>query len=201
MPANAVLNAGTQMRPVNKVNNDLQTWAVKALQSVSKGKISVHTLDEAMSQYNYVYIDGNRDANVILSRLIELGYQAYININILQEFSREYVPPQTLHYTTYENTYINMNTPNGYASGTITTPKDNQINIPDRTDIYLHTNCTVFLYMLDDVLNASLRNAPNVDYKAVAECDVYKYYRNGPVLEVVNNSLKSSMKTLVTGKK
>ena len=55
--------------------------------------------------------------------------------------------------------------------------------------------------MLEDGLNASLRNSDHVDYKAIATCDVYKYYMNGPVLEVINNALKASMKSLVTGKK
>ena len=200
LQGNIALNAGTQMQPIRKVNQDIETWAVNALKSYSKGKIIVHTLNDATREYNSIYREPVSDINMLLYRLIEIGYQAQININIDQEFGEQYVPPQTIHYTTYENTYINMNSSSGYVSGTVSTPKDNQITIPDRTDIYLSTNCSVALYMLEDVLNASLRNAA-VDYKAMAVCSVYKYYRNGPVLKVIENAIKSSMKSLVTGKK
>ena len=201
LPANATLNAGTQMRPTGRVQQDLEAWTINALRSASKGKILVHTLNDAKREHDLIYDEPTSDVNVILSRLIEMGYQAQVNVNILQEFSEEYVPPQTFHYTTYENTYVSMNTPNGYTYGTIQTPKDNAITIPDRNDIYLHTKCSVVLFMLEDCLNASLRNSAYTDYKAIATCDVYKYYRNGPVLEVVNNAIKASMKSLVTGKK
>ena len=75
-PAKAILNAGTQMRPTGKVQKDLEAWTTNALRTASKGKILVHTLEDAKREHDFLYDEPAADVSVILSRLIEMGYQA-----------------------------------------------------------------------------------------------------------------------------
>ena len=84
VPGNIELKAGTQMQPIRKVNQDIETWAVSALKSYSKGKFTVHTLNDATREYNLHYYEPAPDVNWLLYRLIEMGYQAQIRQSTIQ---------------------------------------------------------------------------------------------------------------------
>ena len=63
---------------------------------------------------------------------------------------------------------------------------------PAYDDEYLSTRCLARLYALSD---------PEGDHVAAVDFAIYREYQGGPVMKVVENVLKASMKRLVGGSK
>lgn len=193
MPAEFDLRAGTQLAPVKRVRADIFDWTVDGIHSAfgRRSSITVKNLDSVINDMNFIHGD-NVSVNdpVFFKRAAEMGYTAFIRTELTQEFVTEHVPETERTYTVYRE--IEKRDSRGRVIETLTIPEEKTEIIPAHDVEYLHTLCMPKIYSTDD---------PYGDYIGAVNYRIYREYQGGPVMKVVENITKASMKCLFTGKR
>ena len=191
MPIESELNAGSQLMPAKQLKNQLHGWSVDGVNSaVKKGKLTVKNLDALLEDMKFIYSDNISSGDVFFKRAYEMGYKAFIRVKVTQKFDVEHVPETTRTYTEYKE--IERRDSHGKLIETLRIPEEKTEVIPALDVTYLHTVCEPRIYFTSD---------PYGDYVGAVNYGIYREYQGGPVIKVVENILKASMKILITGKK
>ena len=192
MPPSLDLKAGTQLMPQKQIRADLFTWTVDGVRSAfgKKSAITVKNIDSVLEDVKFIHGDGVsvNDAS-FFSRASEIGYTAFIRLEIKQEFITEHVPETTRTYTEYKE--IEKRDSKGRVIETIRIPEEKTEVIPAHDVTYLHTVSEPKIYSTKD---------PEGDYIGAVSYTIHREYQGGPVMKVVENITKASIKCLFTGK-
>ncbi|MBR1658063.1 MAG: hypothetical protein IJ697_06315 [Synergistaceae bacterium] len=193
MPPDFSLKAGTQLMPQKQLRADFFNWTADGIRSAfgKKSKLLVKTLDSVLDDMSFIK-GGNVSVNDpdFFRNASEMGYTAFIVAGISQEFVSEHVPETTRTYTEYRE--IEKRDYKGRIIETIRIPEERTEIIPAHDVTYLHTVCEPKLYSTKD---------PHGDYIGAVNYRIYREYQGGPVMKVVENITKASMKNLFAGKK
>lgn len=193
IPADAELNAGSQLMPKKQLNANLQDWTLDGAKSaLKKTKLTVKTLDSLLEDMKFIYNDNVSvsDGEVFFKRAAEMGYRAFVRTKLTQKFETEHVPEKVNTYTTYRE--IERRDSKGKLIETLRIPEEKTEVIPAHDVTYLHTVCEPKIYLTDD---------PDGDYVGAVNYRIYREYQGGPVIKVVENIIKASMKNLFTAGK
>ena len=191
MPVDAELKAGNQLMPAKQLNAQLMNWTIDGITSTfKKGRITVKTLDSLLEDMKFIYSDNVTSGDVFYQRASEMGYKAFILVNISQEFKTEHVPETARTYTEYKE--IEKRDSKGRIIETIRIPEEKTEIIPAHDVTYLFTDSEPRIYFTADYSG---------DYVGAVSYKIYREYQGGPVMKVVENIIKASTKILITGKK
>ncbi len=194
MPPKFTLNAGTQLMPQKQLRADFFTWTVDGIHSAfgkKKSSIMVKNVDSVVSDMKFIHGDNISTSNSEFFKWAdEMGYTAFITTEVKQEFVTEHVPETTRTYTEYRE--IEKRDAKGRLIETIRIPEEKTEVIPAHDVTYLHTVCEPRIYSTKDA---------DGDYIGAVKYTIHRKYQGGPVMKVVENITKASMKTLFTGKK
>ncbi len=192
-PPDAQLNAGNQLMPAKQLNANLQDWAVEGAKSGlgKKSKLTIKTLDALLKDMKFIYGDNisAADWENFSKRAAEMGYRAFVRINLTQNFETEHVPEKINTYTVYRE--IERRDSKGKLIETLRIPEEKTEVIPAHDVTYLHTVCEPKMYLTED---------PEDDHVGAVNYSIYREYQGGPVIKVVENIVKASMKNLFTQK-
>ncbi len=191
IPADSQLNAGNQLMPARQLNSNLLDWAIDGAKSGlgKKARLTIKTLDALLDDMKFIYSDNLADEELFFKRAAEMGYSAFVRINLTQNFETEHVPEKVNTYTVYKE--IERRDSKGRLIETLRIPEEKTEVIPAHDVTYLHTVCEPKMYLTDD---------PYGDYVGVVNYRIYREYQGGPVMKVVENIVKASMKNLFTQK-
>ena len=183
---NVELKAGVQLLPERELMKQLEDWVISGIRSATKNNnIIVKPIGKVIQEMKIEYGEEVPPVDLFFQRANDMGYDAVIKVNIVQCFTTEHIQGQTINYTTYNNAYIKNN--KGWVTGTVSIPQNQAIVIPDRDVTYLYTACVPQIFLTDNYVG---------DYKVIVTYEIYKYYRGGEVIKVVENIIKASMKNL-----
>ena len=102
LPVEPQLKAGDSLMPAKKLGNQLNTWAIDGINSaVKKGKMTVKGLDALQEDMNFIYSDNISSGDLFFKRAAEMGYKAFVKVNVSQEFKTGHVPESTRTWTEY----------------------------------------------------------------------------------------------------
>ena len=192
MPAEIDLRAGTQLAPVKKVRADIFTWTVDGIHSAfgRRSSLTVKNVDAVIEDMKFIHGD-NVSVNdpLFFKRAAEMGYTAFIRTELTQEFMTEHVPETERTYTVYRE--IEKRDSKGRVIETLRIPEEKTEIIPAHDVEYLYTVCMPKIYSTNDA---------DGDYIGAVNYRIYREYQGGPVMKVVENITKASMKSLFTGK-
>ena len=190
MPVDAQLKAGDSLMPAKKLNAQLQGWTLEGIASAfKKGKITVKSIDALLEDMKFIYTDAVAEGDAFFKRAAEMGYKAFVRVKVSQKFKTEHVPESTRTWTEYKE--IQKKDSKGRVIETIRIPEEKTEVIPAYDVTYLSTNCEPRIYFTEDA---------NGDYVGAVSYKIYREYQGGPVMKVVENILKASMKNLFTQK-
>ena len=193
IPADAELNAGNQLMPAKQLNANIQNWAIDGAKSGlgKKTKLTIKTLDNLVEDMKFIYSDNISvsEGEVFFKRAAEMGYRAFVRVKLTQNFDVEHVPEKTRTYTEYKE--IERRDSKGKLIETLRIPEEKTEVIPAHDVTYLHTVCEPKMYLTDD---------PEGDYVGAVRYVIYREYQGGPVMKVVENIMKASMKNLFSQK-
>ena len=193
IPADAELNAGNQLMPAKQLNANIQNWAIDGAKSglSKKTKLTIKTLDSLVEDMKFIYSDNISvsDGEVFFKRAAEMGYRAFVRVKLTQNFDVEHVPEKTRTYTEYKE--IERRDSKGKLIETLRIPEEKTEVIPAHDVTDLHTVCEPKMYLTDD---------PEGDYVGAVRYVIYREYQGGPVMKVVENIMKASMKNLFSQK-
>ncbi len=190
LPADAQLNAGSQLMPPRQLSSNLQDWAIDGAKSaLKKSRLTIKTLDALVEDMKFIYSGNLSDRELFFKRAAEMGYSAFVRIHLTQNFETEHIPEKVNTYTVYRE--IERRDSKGRVIETLRIPEEKTEVIPAHDVTYLHTVCEPKMYLTDD---------PNGDYVGVVNYRIYREYQGGPVMKVVENIMKASMKNLFTQK-
>ena len=191
LPVTSSLNAGDNLMPAKKLNAQLEAWTLEGISSAfKKGKITVKSLDALLEDMRFIYSDNVSSGDLFFKRAAEMGYSAFVAVNVSQEFRTEHVPERTRTYTEYKE--IEKRDSKGKVIETIRIPEEKTEIIPAHDVTYLSTDCEPKLYFTEDYAG---------DYVGAVSYKIYREYQGGPVMKVVENILRASMKNLFTAQK
>ena len=191
LPVTSSLNAGDNLMPAKKLSAQLEAWTLEGVSSAfKKGRITVKGLDALLEDMRFIYSDNVSSGDLFFKRAAEMGYRAFVAMNVSQEFKTEHVPETTRTYTEYKE--IEKRDSKGHVIETIRIPEEKTEVIPAHDVTYLSTNCEPRLYFTEDYAG---------DYVGAVSYKIYREYQGGPVMKVVENILKASMKSLFTPQK
>ncbi|MBQ7217673.1 MAG: hypothetical protein IJS39_17040 [Synergistaceae bacterium] len=187
IPAEAELNAGNQLMPARQLSNNILDWAIDGAKSGlgKKSRLIIKTLDALVEDMKFIYGDKLSDGEVFFKRASEMGYGAFIRVKLTQKFETEHIPEKITTYTVYKE--IEKRDARGRLIETIRIPEEKTEVIPAHDVTYLHTVCEPKMYLTND---------PDGDYVGIVRYSIYREYQGGPVMKVVENIMKASMKNL-----
>ncbi|MBQ6774969.1 MAG: hypothetical protein IJP53_00745 [Synergistaceae bacterium] len=187
MPLHPELSAGTQLMPEKKLHENIISWLSDGIAASmgGKGKIIVKSYDALVEDMKFIYGGKVPEDSEFFKAASEMGYEAYIVMELSQEFATQHVPEQTRTYTEYRD--IEKRDNKGRVIETIRIPEEKTEVIPAHDVTYLSTNCSPYLYMTKNY---------QADHVAAAKGSIYREYQGGPVMKVVENLVKASGKSL-----
>ncbi len=190
-PVKFNLNAGDNLMPPKKQQVELASWAVdESIKSLRKNRPVVKNYTDLLKDLTFIYSSLDpRNFHEVVKKSNETGYQAFIRIDIEQEFKYEHVPETTRTYTEYKD--INEYDRNGKLIRTTRIPFEKTETVPAHDVKYLHTICKSWLF------NTDIKDR---DHKAAAEYNLYREYQGGDVMKVVENAIRACVKKMLTGK-
>ena len=187
MPVKLELKAGNNLIPEKKLNENIISWMADGIGASmgGKGKVIVKPYDALVKDMEFIYGDKIPEDKEFYKAASEMGYGAFIVIELYQEFVSEHVPEQIRTYTEYKE--IERRDSKGRLIETLKIPEEKTEVIPAHDVTYLSTRSNPALYDINDIEG---------DYVAVVQSSIRREYMGGPVLKVVENLVKSSMKSL-----
>ena len=191
LPVNASLNAGSQLMPARQLRANIHEWAVKGINEALKhGRILVRTVDEVLKDMKFIHGPNvSAEDAEFFKRAADMGYNAFIVIDLSQTFETEHIPETTRTYTVYRE--VERRDSRGRLIETLRIPEEKTEIVPAHDVTYLYTFCEPKLYSTSD---------PSGDYEAIVKYSIYREYQGGPVIKVVENITIASMRTLFTKK-
>ena len=204
LPVSASLTAGSpsSVMPASRRLSDLEGWAVSAIQETMRKKNPiVKTFGALLQDMSFVYgalpftpenfAAASPEARTdFYKKAADMGFQAMVQIELTQGMEIEHIPERTYTRTVYEE--VEVRDEKGRVKERIRIPKEKTEVQPAHDEEYLSTRCLARLYALPD---------PEGDHVAAVDRSVYREYQGGPVMKVVENVLKASMKQLLGGAK
>ena len=204
LPVSASLTAKSpsSVMPASRRLSDLEDWAVSAIQETMRKKTPiVKTFGALLQDMNFVYgalpftpenfaAASPEERTDFYKKAADMGFQAMVQIELTQEMEVEHIPERTYTHTVYEE--VEVRDEKGRVKESIRIPKEKTEVQPAYDEEYLSTRCLARLYALSD---------PEGDHVAAVDRSVYREYQGGPVMKVVENVLKASMKQLLGGSK
>ena len=191
IPAETELNAGKQLMPAKQLNANIQDWSLDGAKSGlgKKSRLIIKNLDALLEDMKFIYDDNVSEGEVFFKRAAEMGYGAFVRTTLTQNFEVEHVPEKINTYTTYRE--IERRDSKGKLIETLRIPEEKTEVIPAHDVTYLHTVCEPKMYLTED---------PNGDHVGAVSYRIYREYQGGPVIKVVENIMKASMKNLFAHK-
>ena len=194
MPPKLNLKAGTQLMPQKQLRADLFAWTVDGIHSAfgkRKSSLMVKNVDSVVADMKFIHGDKVQPTGSEFFRWAdEMGYTAFVEVEVRQEFVTEHVPETTRTYTVYRK--IERKDSRGRVIETVEIPEEKTEIIPAHDVTYLQTVCEPRIYSTKDAQG---------DYIGAVRYRIYREYQGGPVMKVVENITKAAMKVLFTGKK
>ena len=204
LPVSASLTAKSpsSVMPASRRLSDLEDWAVSAIQETMRKKTPiVKTFGALLQDMSFVYgtlpftpenfaAASPEERTDFYKKAADMGFQAMVQIELTQEMEVEHIPERTYTHTVYEE--VEVRDEKGRVKERIRIPKEKTEVQPAYDEEYLSTRCLARLYALSD---------PEGDHVAAVDRSVYREYQGGPVMKVVENVLKASMKQLLGGSK
>lgn len=204
LPVSASLNARSPsaVMPASRRLSDLEGWAASAIQEAIRKKTPVvKTFGALLQDMSLVYgalpftpenfaAASPEARSDFYKKAADMGFQAMLQIELFQEMEVEHVPERTYSHTVYEE--VQIRDEKGRVKERVRIPQEKTEVQPAYDDEYLSTRCLARLYALSD---------PEGDHVAAVDFAIYREYQGGPVMKVVENVLKASMKQLVGGSK
>ncbi len=186
MPFDLKLEAKSSLMPAKQQNAQIFSWASDGINSsMGKGKLTIKTLDALTEDMKFIYGDQIPEGQEFFRAASEMGYGAFIKAELTQKFETEHVPESTRTYTEYKE--IQKRDKNGKIIETLRIPEEKIEVIPAHDVTYLSTNFEPKIFLTND---------PDGDHVAAAKGSIYREYQGGPVMKVVENLVKASMKDL-----
>ena len=186
LPINPKLEAGTQLMPPKQLNAQIISWITDGINSsMKRNRPVIKELDAVIEDMKFIYGDKIPEGQDFYKKAKEMGYDAFISADLRQVFALQHVPEQVRTYTEYKD--IEKRDRNGKIIETIRIPQEKTEIIPAHNINYLSTNFNPKLFLTDN---------PEGDYVAAAKGSIYREYQGGPVIKVVENLVKASMKNL-----
>lgn len=204
LPVSASLTARSpsSVMPASRRLSDLEGWAVSSIQeAMRKKKPIVKTFGALLQDMSFVYgalpftpenfaAASPEERTDFYKKAADMGFQAMVQIELTQEMEVKHIPERTYTRTVYEE--VEVRDEKGRVKESIRIPKEKTEVQPAHDEEYLSTRCLARLYALSD---------PEGDHVAAVDRSVYREYQGGPVMKVVENVLKASMKQLLGGSK
>ena len=186
MPVNSKLEAGSQLMPAKQLNASIHSWITDGINaSMKRNRPIVKNLDELINDMKFIYGDKIPEGQEFFKAASEMGYNFFIRADLNQNFVVQHVPEEIRTYTEYKE--IEKRDRNGKIIETIRIPQEKTEIIPAHDVTNLSTNFEPKLYSTND---------PEGDYVAAAKGSIFREYQGGPVIKVVENLVKASMKSL-----
>ncbi len=193
MPPRLDLKAGTQLMPKKQLQKDFFNWTVDGIRSAfgRKSTLLVKNIDSVVADMKFIHGDNvSTEGREFFRNASEMGYTAFIVTELTQHFVTEHIPETTRTYTEYRE--IEKRDAKGRIIETIRIPEEKTEVIPAHDVTYLETVCEPKLYSTSD---------SDGDYIGAVSYRIYREYQGGPVMKVVENITKASMKCLFAGNK
>ena len=186
MPFETKLEAGNSLMPEKQQNAQIYSWVIDGIgSSMGKGTLTIKTLDALKEDMKFIYGEKIPEGEEFFKAASEMGYGIFIRAALTQNFVSQHVPEQTRTYTEYKE--IQKRDRNGKIIETLRIPEEKTEITPAHDVTYLSTNFEPKIFMTSD---------PEGDHYAAAKGSVYREYQGGPVMKVVENLVKASMKSL-----
>ena len=186
MPLNTELKAGNSLMPAKQLNSQINSWIIEGINSsMGKGNLIIKPYDALIDDMKFIYGDKVLEGSEFFKAASEMGYSVFIRANLTQEFIIQHVPETTRTYTEYRE--IEKRDRNGKIIETLRIPEEKTEVIPAHDVTYLSTNFEPKIFLADN---------PEGDHVAAAKGSIYREYQGGPVIKVVENLTKASMKEL-----
>ena len=204
LPVSASLTARSpsSVMPASRRLSDLEGWAASAIQEAMRKKTPVvKTFGALLQDMSLVYgalpftpenfaAASPEARSDFYKKAADMGFQAMVQIELFQEMEVEHVPERTYSHTVYEE--VQIRDEKGRVKERVRIPQEKTEVQPAYDEEYLSTRCLARLYALSD---------PEGDHVAAVDFAIYREYQGGPVMKVVENVLKTSMKRLVGSSK
>ncbi len=186
MPFDSKLEAKSSLMPEKQQNAQIISWAADGIAaSMGKGKLTVKSLEDLKEDMKFIYGEKIPDGAEFFKAASEMGYSVFIKASLAQNFVTQHVSEQTRTYTEYKE--IEKRDKNGRIIETLRIPEEKTEIIPAHDVTYLSTNVEPKIFLTSD---------PEGDHVAAAKGSIYREYQGGPVMKVVENLVKASMKEL-----
>ena len=186
MPFDLKLEAGDSLMPAKQLNAEINSWAIDGINSsMGKGKLTIKTYDALLEDMKFIYGDKILEGQEFFKAASEMGYSVFIKANLNQKFEIKHVPESTRTYTEYKE--IEKRDRNGKIIETLRIPEEKTEITPAHDVTYLSTNFEPKIFQVND---------PEGDHVAAAKGSIYREYQGGPVMKVVENLTKATMKEL-----
>ncbi len=186
MPLDIELKAGSQLMPAKQLNAQINSWLIEGINSsMGKGNLIIKTYDALIDDMKFIYGDKVLEGDEFFKAASEMGYSAFIKANLTQNFVTQHVPESTRTYTEYKE--IEKRDRNGKIIETLRIPEEKTEIIPAHDVTYLSTDFDPKIFLVND---------PSGDHVAAAKGSIYREYQGGPVMKVVENLTKASMREL-----
>ena len=189
LPINASLKARAESSvvPQSHRRSELEGWVVSGLQgALKKNKPIVKASGALIRDLTFLHRAADPgDRAAFFRDAAEIGYQAAVEVTLDQKMKAEHVPEETRTHTVYRE--VQVRDKHGNVKETIRIPEETTEIIPAHDVEYLSTGCLIKIYDIAD---------PNGDHKAAVDYSIYREYQGGPVMKVVENIIKASVREL-----
>lgn len=184
---NLKAKAESSVVPQSRQKNELDGWAVSALQTaLKKSRPIVKASDALIKDLTFLHKAADpKDRRTFFRDAAEIGYQAAVEVSVNQKMEVKHVPEEVRTHTVYRD--VEVRDKHGKVKETIRVPEETTEIIPAHDVDYLSTQCLIKIFDIAD---------PNGDHKAAVEYTIYREYQGGPVMKVVENIIKAAVKEL-----
>jgi len=185
MPFDLKLEANNSLMPAKQQNAQIFSWAADGINSsMKKGNLTIKTLDALTEDMKFIYGEKIPEGQ-FFKAASEMGYGAFIKAGLSQKFVTQHVPESVRTYTEYKE--IQKRDKNGKIIETLRIPEEKIEIIPAHDVTYLSTAVEPKIFLVND---------HEGDHVAAAKGFIYREYQGGPVMKVVENLTKATMKEL-----
>lgn len=206
LPVSSKLNSSrsSSVVPQKQLTADMASWVVSGVQDAMKKKsLIVKPFDALLKDMNFIYgalpfnsstfASASAEAKVdFFKKAADMGFQTMLQIEVSQSMEIEHIPESRYTHTVYKD--VEIRDSKGKVKETIRVPEEKVEISPAYDEEYLYTHCLTKMFDVAD---------PDGDHVAAVDYSIYREYQGGPVMKVVENVLKASMKRLLApaGKK
>ena len=186
MPFNLKLEAENSLMPAKQLNAQIFSWAADGIKtSMKKNNLIIKTYDSLIEDMKFIYGDKIPTGAEFFKAASEMGYSVFIRADLSQKFTVRHVPESTRTYTEYKT--IEKRDRDGKIIETLRIPEEKTEITPAHDVTYLNTDFEPKIFLVTE---------PDGDHVAAAKGSISREYQGGPVMKVVENLVKATMKDL-----